>query len=706
LAEILQALAGPEGFIPPTPDALEGARKLIAATQALQPPVQQTVPLAQPAGGAFGTQMPQEIAPATTAGSLVSAPLTMANVLTGAYGGLEEMARHNIEASSRQEVDPAAAKDAALLVMGATPFGMAGKAALGSGPLSFSERMARAQDVAFLRAQRGTATGDYGLGTARRTAPEAPKGSFEDFAARQQQGFKNDTATAIDQYREATGQPRTGEARPLLAPGETPEDLARGFEFGAGAKDKRAGAALIATSEATPAGEQFVLPGAERATDATMAQRLTDAALKPGVAQKPADEGLFAGPDKQGTLFSGASDKRAGAAIEAYDFLHGARPDAPFPQFAERYPDIGPPTMKLKTGESEGGATYPAKTLTPEAQQVAKARLKIQEEMDREGYQPFFDPSQRFPAAWEQQPGPHVDTAMAVAKRQETLEKHLKTIGAEETLANLRKGYSRGLDLADSQAFYHMGQVEQKMMQDMGAEAGRKHFRDTIATGMAATTSGQTPASNLMMTHYLNYLRKTGQPFPTEAHQTPVGVGGERTMPNIRAYQELFSDPRGPYEALGLENPKRTDFAQAQMGNPNAFTIDEQMGHGMIQKDVPAKGTYGLVTNVGRQEAARMGEEPARVQDVGWAGFKKLLEDAQRAKKGLRPYGPGEGYQGQPEIAVINDQIERQHRLTGMPRQKIWERLYLNNEIPAYAVGGLTLGGVLQSQMNPATPLE
>jgi hypothetical protein len=293
-----------------------------------------------------------------------------------------------------------------------------------------------------------------------------------------------------------------------------------------------------------------------------------------------------------------------------------------------------------------------------------------------------------------------------VAAKQATIENHLKTIGAEETLANLRKGYSRGLDLSDTQAWYLMGQVEQKMMQDMGAEAGRKHFRDTIATGMAATTSGQTPPTNLMMTHYLNYLRKTGQPFPTAAHQTPVGVGGQRTMPNIESYQELFSEPRGPYEALGLKNPKRTDFAQAQMGNPNAFTIDEQMGHGMIQKDVSAEGTYGLVTNVGRQEAVRSGVEPQRYQDVAWGGFKKMLEDAQRAKKGLRPYGPGEGYQGQPEISVINDQIERQHRLTGMPRQEIWERLYLKNEIPAYAVGGLTLGGVLQSQMNPTTPPE
>jgi hypothetical protein len=43
----------------------------------------------------------------------------------------------------------------------------------------------------------------------------------------------------------------------------------------------------------TPAGQQFVLPGAERAGDAAMARRAADAPLRPRVPQQPCDLGLF-----------------------------------------------------------------------------------------------------------------------------------------------------------------------------------------------------------------------------------------------------------------------------------------------------------------------------------------------------------------------------------------------------------------------------
>src|SRR6516164_3231428 len=386
------------------------------------------------------------------------------------------------------------------------------------------------------------------------------------------------------------------------------------------------------------------------------------------------------------------------AAAEPYDFLTGVRPNAPFPQYADVYPPTGPPTMTPRGAGKEG--MYPAKTLTPEAMEFAKAREKIMEEMRTEGYQPFFDPSERFPAEWEAQPGPHLDTAQAVAKRQDTIERHLETIGADETLQRLRAGYSRGLDLPESQAWYLMGQVEARMKQDMGAEAGAKHFRDSIATAMSATTTGMTPQQNLIMAQYLNYLRKTGQQFPTEAWQTPVAVGGQRTMPNVEAYQKIMEG--GGYPGLTLQNPKRVDFAQALMGNPNAFTVDEQMAHGMLGRDIPQGGTYGLVTGVGRQEATRAGVEAQRYQDVAWAGFKKMLEEQGRAAKGLRPYGPEEGYQGKPMISEVNDMIERIHRLTGRPRQDVWDKLFIGNQIPVYGLGaGITAAGVLQGAGRP-----
>ena len=46
-------------------------------------------------------------------------------------------------------------------------------------------------------------------------------------------------------------------------------------------------------TESTIAGEQHVIPGAEKVSDAEIAKRKARDALKPKVAQKPADEGLF-----------------------------------------------------------------------------------------------------------------------------------------------------------------------------------------------------------------------------------------------------------------------------------------------------------------------------------------------------------------------------------------------------------------------------
>lgn len=55
----------------------------------------------------------------------------------------------------------------------------------------------------------------------------------------------------------------------------------------------------------TPAGDQHVLPGAEKAADAVMAQRLADAPLRPKRAQQLATSlgGLFGDAASQQELF-------------------------------------------------------------------------------------------------------------------------------------------------------------------------------------------------------------------------------------------------------------------------------------------------------------------------------------------------------------------------------------------------------------------
>jgi len=54
--------------------------------------------------------------------------------------------------------------------------------------------------------------------------------------------------------------------------------------------------------DTTPAGQQTVLPGAERASDATMAKRRAAAPLKPSKPQSPCDLGLFSDSRNQQEL--------------------------------------------------------------------------------------------------------------------------------------------------------------------------------------------------------------------------------------------------------------------------------------------------------------------------------------------------------------------------------------------------------------------
>jgi len=58
-----------------------------------------------------------------------------------------------------------------------------------------------------------------------------------------------------------------------------------------------------------------------------------------------------------------------------------------------------------------------------------------------------------------------------------------------------------------------MGQLENDFVKELGPVEGRKAFLDRFASGMAATTSGQSPTTNYLMSHYLNYLEQTGKPM-------------------------------------------------------------------------------------------------------------------------------------------------------------------------------------------------
>ena len=53
---------------------------------------------------------------------------------------------------------------------------------------------------------------------------------------------------------------------------------------------------------------------------------------------------------------------------------------------------------------------------------------------------------------------------------------------------------------------------------------------------------------------------------------------------------------------------------------------------------------------------------------------------------------------GQPMISVVNDAIERTHRLTGMPREEIVRRGIIRKEIPIYGLGAAGAPSPLRGQ--------
>ncbi len=380
-----------------------------------------------------------------------------------------------------------------------------------------------------------------------------------------------------------------------------------------------------------------------------------------------------------GALGSGVG-RRAAAAAPAAAELTAAEKAAPYAgakysQYAEAYPEAGPPALKQKThfktkeplyDEAGNPLMYESKELTPEADAFAKERGKIQKQMEKEGYTPYFDPEQRYYVDPANYP-PNTETiniepkGAKLGKQQERVPEQL---GAKETAKRLRDAYARGLELGNARDWYAMGQLEKTFVDELGPEAGREAFSNW-ATGMATTTAGNAPTPNMLTSHYLQYLRKTGQPYPTASHAIPTPVGGQYGMSNVEQFQRLPD-----FASLGEANPKRHNFAQNFFGNRNVSTIDEQMTGGITPGlTVPPESTYGLYERLVAQEAKRAGVQPANFQDVAWAGFKNTP--------------------GKPMISHVNDAIERTHRLTGMSRDEIVRRGIVRNEIPLYSIGAM-----------------
>lgn len=349
-----------------------------------------------------------------------------------------------------------------------------------------------------------------------------------------------------------------------------------------------------------------------------------------------------------------------------------------FPQFAERYPTLAPPVEAI---DPKKGTAFLEKALSPDALAVQKARIAAQRDIDAGNYTPYFDPAQRFDVDPANYPAVS-PTIEQVMKKPETRAKYDAVTMSDEAKARLDEAYQRGLQQQGGAGnWYQMGQLENEFVKEYGSDLGRRLFKERFADAMAATTGGADPTSNLMMAHYGNYLKASGQALPAASYDYPFPVGGRYAGTNMDQFRKMIMEGQGVTPA----NPKRYNFAANFLGNPRGATIDEQM-MGLIEpgRANPPSGAYGHYEAPVAERAAAAGVDPRFYQEVAWAGAK----DAKT--KG--------GYVAKPMIDIVNQAVERTHRITGMPKEDIVHRGLVRSEIPLYGLAGATTMGALAAQ--------
>ena len=397
------------------------------------------------------------------------------------------------------------------------------------------------------------------------------------------------------------------------------------------------------------------------------------------------------------------------ALLERYKSSPGA-----MPQLAERYPEVGPPTLKYKgtakpvpagdipTGDelarrmelpkTDPQAVYDAKENTAEAEKLRKLRLGMKADIEAGNYEPYFPPAQRQDVEPQFGYDPHHDTSQNLMKTPATREQYDIAAQHPEAVRRLNEAYDRGLQQkSGAENWYFMRQLQEEFIRELGPEEGRRMFKERFADAMAATTGGMDPTSNLLMAHYGNYLKTQGLSEVPATHQLPHPIGGQYAARNMDQFRDMIMQGEG---IDPLSNEKRYNFSQNFLGRAGQGTIDEQMSRlwfpggeappeglkgaaaTLFKKGMekPPSGSYGHFERVLQQLAAERGVDPRYFQEVAWAGAKDMNT-------------PG-GYVAKPMISHVNDAIERTHRITGMPRTEIVRRGLVRGEIPLYAKGG------------------
>jgi hypothetical protein len=348
-------------------------------------------------------------------------------------------------------------------------------------------------------------------------------------------------------------------------------------------------------------------------------------------------------------------------------------------KIAADYPNVISPVL---TTDKKTGKEFLQKQLSKEAIAVQNARKAAQAEIDAgKMMNPYFDITKREYVDPSNYPLKGRTLTDVVPKKAETISKYEKLASDPGAQDRLMEAYNLGKDKPLAKDWYAMKQLEDKFIEELGPEAGRKAFRSRFAEPMAATTGGADPNSNLMMVAYTNMMREKGLPIPANAFDLPFPIGGRYVSGNMdqaRKYHEMGSIP--------IDNPKRHNFASNFMGYRDRPTIDEQMmGLFAPGKGAPEPGTYGVYESQLNKLAKEAGVNPVNFQDVAWAGAKK--------------------YSGKPMMQEINEMLYRTGRITGEDPETILKG-YIRGNKPMYGLTGLGGLQALDNENEEGGPAE
>lgn len=321
--------------------------------------------------------------------------------------------------------------------------------------------------------------------------------------------------------------------------------------------------------------------------------------------------------------------------------------------------------------------------------------------MDENGFIPYFDPAKRLdvdPNYYAADAGPVVG---AMPKKSKTAERIKAKYFADHAPERLKDAFQRGSRIPGSDGWHALKQMQDRYTALFGTKAGGEAFRQELVGPIAATTAGNNPTANFLMAHFAEFERKAGRALPKNSYDWPYPIGGRYTHSNALMYEHFLKN--GTFDAT---KPKRREFMASMLGFRDRNVIDSRLSNALEQgRNTPRY--YGVASELIDDVASQVGARDRRhFGDAVWAGLGEKIPGASHGSGRVgdgRIDGPARiGHNSRRSfgsdrsaIDVINEIIERTHRLTGMSRDEIFLRGFLLKEIPLYGIGGAAIAPIV-----------